>query len=110
VWWHLRDPRRDHAAWQDLLAASGLPPDSVRRAMDQVNTAVFGTPANGGEPERTETETETGFGLVNHDDDPNGQSPGGNRSRLGEPSLRSSPPRTYALRDRMGTKRTRALS
>jgi len=59
------------------------PPDSVRRAMDQVNAAVFGTPANSHGPERTETETETGFGLATFNEAPNVQTHGENRSRLG---------------------------
>ena len=47
---------------------------------------------------RNETGTETGFGLITFGQTLNTENHGGNRSRLGEPSLRSSPPRTYALR------------
>ena len=76
------------------------PREGLRSAMDLVDATFFGTPANNDEPERTETET--AFGLLTFDQVVGKQSREGNWSRLGEPSLVSSPPRTYALRARSG--------
>ena len=47
---------------------------------------------------RNETGIETGFGLITLGQTLNTENHGGNRSRLGEPSLRSCQTRTYALR------------
>ncbi len=40
------------------------PREGLKSAMDQVDAVMFGTPATEGEPERTETETETALGLL----------------------------------------------
>jgi len=60
------------------------PREGLRWAMDQVDAAVFGTPANEDEPRRTETETETAFGLLTFDRVMGAESREGNRSRLGD--------------------------
>jgi len=60
------------------------PREGLRWAMDQVDAALFGTAANEGEPARTETETETAFGLMTFDRTPAEQNREGNRSRLGD--------------------------
>ena len=60
------------------------PREGLKSAMDQVDAVMFGTPANEGEPERTETETETAFGLLTFDQVMGMQSHEENRSRLGD--------------------------
>ena len=40
------------------------PREGLRSAMDQIDAAFFGTPANNDEPKQTETKTETAFGLL----------------------------------------------
>ena len=60
------------------------PADAVRRAVDSMDAALFGTTAVAYEPARTETGTETGFGLLTFDQVIGTRSHEGNRSRLGD--------------------------
>ena len=60
------------------------PKGGLRSAMDQVDAALFGTATNEGEPTRTETKTETAFGLMTFGEGQDGPIREGNRSRLGD--------------------------